>query len=88
MAISVKIADLRNRLSDYLRKVRKGHEVVISDRETPIARLIPFDRPVAKSALDILEPPKGYEGLSKLNFPPLSRPVHATEELLAERRRR
>ena len=33
------IANLRNNLSAYLRKVRAGHAVVIYDRDVPIARL-------------------------------------------------
>jgi len=37
----VKIAELKSKLSEYLRSVRRGNEVVIKDRETPIARIRP-----------------------------------------------
>ena len=33
------VSKLKNNLSAYLRKVRAGHEVVIYDRNVPIARL-------------------------------------------------
>lgn len=36
------IADLKARLSEYLAKVRTGDEVVITDRGTPIARIVPL----------------------------------------------
>jgi prevent-host-death family protein len=37
-----KIADLKNNLSRYLDQVRRGGEITVLDRDTPIARLIPF----------------------------------------------
>lgn len=39
---SVQIADLKNNLSAYLRKVRGGEEVVICDRKSPIAKIVPL----------------------------------------------
>ena len=36
------IADLKARLSHYLRGVRRGGEVVVLDRETPVARIVPY----------------------------------------------
>ena len=41
----VRIAELKAHLSEYLRVVRHGKEIVIKDRETPIARLIPMEQP-------------------------------------------
>lgn len=38
----VKIADLKNNLSRHLARVRKGGEITVLDRETPIARIVPF----------------------------------------------
>jgi prevent-host-death family protein len=37
-----KIADLKNNLSRHLARVRRGGEVVVLDRDTPIARIVPF----------------------------------------------
>jgi prevent-host-death family protein len=36
------IADLKNNLSRYLAFVRGGGEVVVLDRDTPVARIVPF----------------------------------------------
>ncbi|MDO8520458.1 MAG: type II toxin-antitoxin system prevent-host-death family antitoxin [Deltaproteobacteria bacterium] len=41
----VKIAKLKSQLSRYLRRVRAGEEIVVTDRDTPIARVIPFEKP-------------------------------------------
>ncbi|RPJ81831.1 MAG: hypothetical protein EHM13_09860 [Acidobacteria bacterium] len=35
-------AELKNNLSRYLSYVRAGGEVVVLDRDTPVARLLPF----------------------------------------------
>jgi len=37
-----KVSELKARLSAYLAEVRGGGEVVVYDRATPIARLVPF----------------------------------------------
>jgi prevent-host-death family protein len=36
------IAELRNRLTQYLREVRAGEEIVVRDRQRPIAKIVPF----------------------------------------------
>jgi prevent-host-death family protein len=36
------IAELKNSLSRYVDYVRDGGEVVVYDRQTPVARLVPF----------------------------------------------
>jgi prevent-host-death family protein len=35
---------LKNRLSAYLRYVQNGEEVVVKDRNRPVARILPFDQ--------------------------------------------
>ena len=42
--ISVRIADLKSRLSEHLRKVRAGRSLTILDRDTPIARIVPWEK--------------------------------------------
>lgn len=39
---STNIADLRNRLTQYLREVRAGEEIIVCDRQRPIAKIVPF----------------------------------------------
>jgi prevent-host-death family protein len=40
--MEVGIRELRGRLSDYLARVREGDEVVVTDRGTAIARIVPI----------------------------------------------
>lgn len=39
---SVNIADLRDHLTKYLKEVRAGEEVVVRDRQRPIAKIVPL----------------------------------------------
>jgi prevent-host-death family protein len=39
---TVKVAELKARLSEYLRAARRGHPVTVCDRDTPVARLVPY----------------------------------------------
>ncbi len=48
----VKIAEFKAHLSSHLRKVRNGEEIVILDRQEPIAKISPFKR--KKSELTII----------------------------------
>ena len=41
--IRANISELRNGLSAYLRRVRRGESVLILDRDVPIARLTPVE---------------------------------------------
>jgi prevent-host-death family protein len=39
---TVNIGELRNQLSAYLQVVRSGEEVVVKDRNVPVARILPI----------------------------------------------
>ena len=39
---SVNVAELKNRLSKYLTFAKDGEEIVIRDRNLPVAKLVPF----------------------------------------------
>ncbi len=39
----VGIADLKAHLSQHLRKVRGGRTITVVDRDTPVARIVPYD---------------------------------------------
>jgi len=41
----VKIADLKNHLSQYLRAAEQGIEIEVTDRRRPIVRLVPAGTP-------------------------------------------
>ena len=40
---TVKVSELKAKLSGYLAEVRRGAAVTVCDRKTPIAKLVPFD---------------------------------------------
>jgi prevent-host-death family protein len=40
--LRVRISELKNQLSRYLRAVRRGEEVEVLDRDVPIARILPI----------------------------------------------
>lgn len=44
---TVRIADLKAHLSKHLRAVQEGATVTVLDRNTPIARMVPIERPDA-----------------------------------------
>jgi prevent-host-death family protein len=48
--IKVGISDLKAHLSEHLRKVRRGHTPTVLDRETPVARIVPYE---AEGVLEI-----------------------------------
>jgi prevent-host-death family protein len=38
----VKVSELKNNLSRYLAAARRGETIVVCDRSTPIARIVPY----------------------------------------------
>jgi prevent-host-death family protein len=44
-APSVGVRELRNGLSSYLRRVRRGETMLVTDRGRPVARIVPPDMP-------------------------------------------
>lgn len=40
---SAKVSELKARLSAYLAEVRLGETVIVCDRNTPVARLVPYE---------------------------------------------
>lgn len=60
---TVNIADLKNNLSAWLEQVRNGEELVVKDRNTPIARLMPL---AAGDDLDAEEKSLVAAGLMRL----------------------
>jgi len=41
---SVNIAELKNHLSGYLNDVKAGEEILVRDRDQPVARIVPLSR--------------------------------------------
>jgi prevent-host-death family protein len=78
---TVKVAELKARLSAYLRAVRRGHPVTVCDRDTPIARLVPYG--TAGEPLTARRPVRALHDVPLP--PPLGRQVDSLAALLEER---
>lgn len=75
---NVRIAELKARLSQYLRGVRRGHTLTVLDRDTPIARIVPYTP--EGTSLSIREPRPDSPGLHQVPLPP---PLHAETDVVA-----
>lgn len=64
---SVGVAELKGNLSKHLRAVRRGHPLVVLDRNTPVAQLIPC--PEGESALPVRRPAEGASKPNRLRWP-------------------
>lgn len=63
---AVRIAELKARLSEYLRAVRGGETIAVFDRETRVAEIVPV-RP--DSALRIRKPAAGAPAPNRVRLP-------------------
>jgi prevent-host-death family protein len=74
----VKIAELKARLSHYLRLAESGEEVLVKDRERPIARILPSE-PLQARRLETIPRRLTHEqaraALRKMARPKLSREI-------------
>lgn len=83
---TVGIAELKARLSHYLREVRAGRTVTVLDRGRPVARLVPVER---KPELVTRKPPAGAPALRDIEPPrPLGIDIDVMALLDEERRDR
>ncbi len=81
---SVNVADLKARLSEHLRHVRRGHALTVLDRKTPIAKLIPYTD--GSQSLRIRHPLGMIPRLHRVPMPqPLKLDVDIVDLLLEER---
>jgi prevent-host-death family protein len=65
---SVNVAELKNSLSKYLRFAKAGEEIIIRDRNLPVAKLVPF----SPNGADEEELLLVAEGKMRLPLEPLS----------------
>ncbi|MGH9159838.1 MAG: type II toxin-antitoxin system Phd/YefM family antitoxin [Vicinamibacteraceae bacterium] len=79
---AVGIADLKARLSEHLRSVRNGRTLTVLDRQTPVARIVPY-------AADPIEVRRATRRVKTLELPPPpARRTDSLTVLLEDRRRR
>jgi prevent-host-death family protein len=79
----VRIAELKARLSEYLRAVRRGETIAVLDRQTPVAQIVPVrDR----TALRVRKPAPGTPPPNRVPVPkPLKLKIDIVRLLLEER---
>jgi prevent-host-death family protein len=81
--VRVGIAELKSRLSEYLRVVKRGGVVTVLDRETPVARLVPVERQAARLQV---RPPALAGRIQDVPLPPpLALPFDIVDILKEER---
>ena len=79
----VRIAELKARLSEYLRAVRRGESIAVLDRETPVAQIVPVRH---RSALRVRKPAPGTPPPNRVPLPrPAKLGVDVVQLLLEER---
>jgi prevent-host-death family protein len=79
----VRIADLKARLSEYLRAVRRGETIVVLDRDTPIAQIVQVRE---QPALRVRKPASGAPPLNRVRRPkPAKLNIDIVKLLLEER---
>lgn len=82
MGKGVRIADLKARLSEHLRTVRRGTSLVVMDRDTPVARIVPY----AAQALEVRQASRRPRDLARPSR--TARPLDSLAALLEDRGRR
>jgi len=83
----VGVAKLKAGLSEYLRQVKQGGEVVVYDRDTPIARIVPFESKQRAGGLIIRPAKPGVRFQDVPLPPPLPMGERIVQMLIDERQR-
>jgi len=79
----VRIAELKARLSEYLRAVRRGESIAVLDRDTPVAQIVPVRD---HTALRIRKPAPGTPAPNRVLLPKqLKLNIDVVQLLLEER---
>ncbi len=82
----VKIAELKDHLSQHLRAVERGAEIEVTDRNRPIARLVPICSPITE--LRILAPRRPFIGVRDKRCRRARWSASAVDLLLEDRQKR
>jgi prevent-host-death family protein len=80
----VSVAELKSRLSHYLREVRAGKSFTVVSRDIPVATLGPHE-PEEIDDLVIIEPIDDTQPWTRLDLPPLKHRIDAVALLREDR---
>jgi prevent-host-death family protein len=78
---TINISTFKARISEQLKLVRKGERIVITERDTPIAEVLPYEK---KPDL-VLRSPRGNLKFPRLSFQVARDPI---DFLMEERKKR
>lgn len=83
----VGIADLKAHLSAHLRTIKKGETLLVMERGTPVARMVPAADP--RGGIVTRPPTRELPDVKRMlkRLPPLELPVDSVELLLEDRKR-
>jgi prevent-host-death family protein len=79
----VGVAELKNALSRHLRAVESGNEIVVTDHDRPVARLVPIESP--GSALVRRPASRPFAEVRNRRYSPLKLPINSTDLLRQDR---
>ena len=79
----VKIAELKDHLSEHLRAVERGASIEVTDRDRPIARIVPV--PEDEPPVTILPPKRPFAEVRDKPYPPTKWKGDILEVLREER---
>ena len=82
----VRIAELKSELSKHLRAVEKGAEIEVTDRDRPIARIVPAS--AVEPPAQIIPARISLEKVRKRRVKPARWRLDVVELLLEDRRKR
>jgi prevent-host-death family protein len=80
---TVKIAELKDHLSKHLRAVEAGDEITVTDRNRPIARIVPM--PPSEPMVTLIPPKGDFAQVRDLPRHHVDLGISSTELLLEER---
>lgn len=81
---SVSIADLKARLSHYVSLARRGRTVTVTNRDIPVARLVPLEE--KRGPLVVHPPEPGAPPPARVKLPPPLKTKRDVVEILLEER--
>jgi prevent-host-death family protein len=81
---TVTVAELKAKLSSYLREVRQGRSFTVLSRDIPVATLGPYD-PSDADDLEIIEPTEDPALWGQIDLPPLGRHIDVVALLREDR---
>ncbi len=82
----VKIAELKDHLSEHLRSVERGGQLLVTDRNRPIARIVPAS--ASRSLLQVKAPKRPFASIRAKRYAPARWKIRSLALLLEERRDR